>query len=477
MLESLLRHRARIEDSIAIKVGNDSYTYSHLEALSNRIAYALSNLGVRFGDRVITLIKSPIHHVATFFALRKIGATLVPVNPRLGIDFLNFVINDVRPSLIIDDYYGKGISMDKVIEDANHGYSYEYRMNLDEIAMILYTGGTTGPPKGAMVHEGSILWNAIITVISWGLTKNDCTIVSLPLYHTGGWNVLLMPLLLVGGKVVLPETDKFDPDWTIQTLVREGCTVYMGVPTMLDSISKSPLFESMDLSHVLFINGGGPLLPNVAQRFINKGYRIFQGYGLTEAGPNNFYIAPERYRDKVMSVGKPLLFIEMKLSEEGELLIKGPHVFKGYWNRPGERPFTEDGYLRTGDLFVIDGDGDFSFLDRKKDMIKTGGENVYSTEVEVALKQLPYIDDAAVFGVPDEHWGEAVVAVVVKKPGFKVTEDDVKKDLKKVLASFKVPKRIIFVKEIPKTQIGKISKRELRERYIKDGFKDVLDEG
>lgn len=475
MLESLLRHRARIEDSIAIKVGENAYTYSQLETLSNKIAYALDKLGVRSGDRVVTLVKSPLHHVALFFALRKIGAVLVPVNPRLGKEFLKFVTNDVNPVLIIDDYFGEGISTDKVLETAINEYRYEYRMNLDEIAMILYTGGTTGPPKGAMIHEGSILWNAIITVLSWGLTKNDCTLVSLPLYHTGGWNVLLMPLLLVGGRVILPETDKFDPDWTIQTLAREKCTIYMGVPTMLDAISKSPLFDKVDLSHVLFIDGGGPLLPSVAKRFIDKNYRIFQGYGLTEAGPNNFYISPERYRNKIMSVGKPLLFVEMKLSDDSELLIKGPHVFKGYWNRPSENPFTSDGYLKTGDLFAIDDEGDFSFLDRKKDMIKTGGENVYSTEVEAALKELPYIDDAAVFGVPDEHWGEAVVAVVVRKPGFKVTEDDVKRDLKKILASYKVPKRIIFVREIPKTQIGKISKRELRERYLRDGFRDVLD--
>ncbi|WP_054843028.1 class I adenylate-forming enzyme family protein [Vulcanisaeta distributa] len=408
MLESLLKHRARIEDSIAIKVGDKSYTYSQLESLSNKVAFALHRLGVKPSDRVVTLVKSPLYHVALFFALRKIGAVLVPVNPRLGRDFLKFVINDVNPSLVIDDYFNEGVRMDEVLKEAYDEYGYEYRMNLDEIAMILYTGGTTGPPKGAMIHEGSILWNAIITVLSWGgLTKNDCTLVSLPLYHTGGWNVLMMPLLLVGGRVVLPETDKFDADWTIETLAREKCTVYMGVPTMLDSISKSPLFDRVDLSHVLFISGGGPLLPNVAKRFIDKGYRLFQGYGLTEAGPNNFYISPERYKDKLMSVGKPpLLFIEMKLSSDGELLIKGPpHVFKGYWNRPGENPFTSDGYLMTGDLFTVDNEGDFSFLDRKKDMIKTGGENVYSTEVEVALKQLPYIDDAAVFGVPDEHWG------------------------------------------------------------------------
>ncbi|BDR91709.1 class I adenylate-forming enzyme family protein [Vulcanisaeta souniana] len=475
MLESLLRHRARISDSVAIKVGDSSYTYSQLEILSNKMAYALSRLSIKANDRVITLVKSPLYHVALFFALRKIGAVLVPVNPRLGNDFLRFVINDINPSLIIDEYFNEGINIDKILEMAVDEYRYEYRMNLDEIAMILYTGGTTGPPKGAMIHEGSILWNAIITVLSWGLTRNDCTLVSLPLYHTGGWNVLLIPLLLVGGRTILPETDKFDPDWTIQILAREKCTIYMGVPTMLDAISKSPLFDKIDLSHVLFINGGGPLLPSVAKRFIDKNYRIFQGYGLTEAGPNNFYISPERYRDKPTSVGKPLLFIEMKLSGDGELLIRGPHVFKGYWNRPDENPFTSDNYLMTGDLFAVDDEGDFSFLDRKKDMIKTGGENVYSTEVEVALKQLPYIDDAAVFGVPDEHWGEAVVAVVVKKPGFKVTEDDVKRDLRKVLASYKVPKRIIFVKEIPKTQIGKISKRELREKYLKDGFKDIID--
>lgn len=214
-----------------------------------------------------------------------------------------------------------------------------------------------------------------MTVLSWGLTKDDCTVVSLPpLYHTGGWNVLLMPLLFVGGRVILPESDVFDPEWTIKTLAEEGCTVYMGVPAMLDSMSKSPSFASTDLSRVLFISGGGgPLLSSVARRFTERGYKLFQGYGLTEAGPNNFYSPPETFKFKENTVGKPILFVDVKLSKDGELLVRGPHVFKGYWNRSGgETVFTEDGYLMTGgDLFAVDRDGgDYFFLDRRKDMIK-----------------------------------------------------------------------------------------------------------
>ncbi|MFP3310149.1 MAG: class I adenylate-forming enzyme family protein [Acidilobus sp.] len=480
MLEGVLAYRARIADSIAIEQSSRSFTFSELEAASNYVARRLLEMGVRRGDRVVTLIRDPLSHVLTFFGVRKVGAVLVPINPRLGRSFLDFVVKDVSPVLVIDDYLASGVKSEDIVRpDArDYSFAYEERLSLDETkepAMILYTGGTTGLPKGAIIPESAIIWNSIITILSWGLTSRDCTVVSLPLYHTGGWNVLLLPLLLVGGRVVLPETDKFDPDWTIRTLHDKGCTIYMGVPTMLEAISRSPLFDNVDLSNVTFISGGGPLPPSVAERFFRKGYRVFQGYGLTEAGPNNFYISPERYVKKPKSVGKPLMFVKMKLSDDGELLIRGPHVFQGYWNRPEEKPFTDDGYLRTGDIFTVDEDGDFYFLDRKKDMIKTGGENVYSTEVEEALRQLPYVEDAAVFGVPDERWGEMVVAVVVRRKKG-VTEDEVKNDLKRVLASYKVPKRVIFVREIPKTPVGKISKKELREAYLRDGFREYLDE-
>ena len=480
MLEGVLAYRARIADSIVIEQSSRSFTFSELEAASNYVARRLLEMGVRRGDRVVTLIRDPLSHILTFFGVRKVGAVLVPINPRLGRSFLDFVVKDVSPVLVIDDYLASGVKSEDIVRpDArDYSFAYEERLSLDETkepAMILYTGGTTGLPKGAIIPESAIIWNSIITILSWGLTSRDCTVVSLPLYHTGGWNVLLLPLLLVGGRVVLPEIDKFDPDWTVRTLHEKGCTIYMGVPTMLEAISRSPLFDKVDLSNVTFISGGGPLPPSVAERFFRKGYRIFQGYGLTEAGPNNFYISPERYVKKPKSVGKPLMFVKMKLSEDGELLIKGPHVFQGYWNRPEEKPFTDDGYLRTGDIFTMDEDGDFYFLDRKKDMIKTGGENVYSTEVEEALRQLPYVEDAVVFGVPDERWGEMVVAVVVRKKK-EVTEDEVKNDLKRLLASYKVPKRVIFVREIPKTPIGKISKKELREAYLRDGLREYLDE-
>lgn len=468
MLESLLKHRARIEDSVAIETDERAYRYSELEAMANGLSETLDKVHrVKAGDRVVALVKVPLNYVLLFFALRKLGATLVPVNPRAGDGFARYVIEDVKPSLVIDDYFGLGISFEGLSLRTGN-YSYGFREDPEETAMILYTGGTTGAPKGAVIHEGSVLWNAVLTVLSWGFTKNDCGVVSLPFYHTGGWNILLMPLLLVGGRSVLPPSDRFDAEWVIKALSERRCTVYMGVPTMLDSISRSPLFESTDLSGVLFIDGGGPLPPEVAERFNSRGYRIFQGYGLTEAGPNNFYISPERYSKKPASVGKPMLFIDMKPADDGELLIKGPHVFKGYWNRPEENPFTQDGYLRTGDIFNVDNEGDFIFLDRKKDMIKTGGENVYSMEVEMALKRLPYIEDAVVFGVPDEHWGEMIVALAVRRQGTSAGEEDVRRDLRSYLPSFKIPKRVVFVKEIPRTQFGKVSKRELRERYLRN---------
>jgi fatty-acyl-CoA synthase len=336
---------------------------------------------------------------------------------------------------------------------------------MEDEAMVLFTGGSTGIPKGAIIHERSIVWNSINTILSWGLSKDDVAYQPFPLYHIGGWNIFLLPLLHVGGKVVL--SSKFEAGAAIHALHDYRITRFVGVPTILYRMATDPKFEQFDLSHVLFGAGGGAMSRELVAMFTSKNYRIFQGYGATETGPNNFYISPERFRAKVGSVGKPMLVVETKLSSDGELLVRGPHAFKGYLGGKPEA-FDREGFFHSGDLFSVDSDGDYTFVGRTKDMIKTGGENVYSSEVEEAINALPYVAESAVIGIPDKSWGEIVCAVVVlKKEAEKPSEETVRDDLKQRLTSFKVPKRVVFVKELPKSELGKVQKYMVRDLYEK----------
>ncbi|MEM0120328.1 MAG: AMP-binding protein [Thermoprotei archaeon] len=458
MLARLLRARANIEDNTALEdIRLGAFKYSELDDLSDELAGGLANRVGR-GDRVCALAPSSARFIALFFALRRLGATLVPINPNLERRVIQQIIERSKPKLVVDEYFGLGLSLEEI-----HGHSgYNQQGGGHEPAMILFTGGTTGAPKGALIPERQIVWNATNTILSWGLTRGDRAYNTMPLYHTGGWNVLTLPLLFVGGTVIL-DAGKFDPERTVRVLSERGCTVYMGVPTMLDAVTKAQGFGRVDLGRVLFISGGGVLPRPVFERFDARGLRIFQGYGLTEAGPNNFYIPPERFRSKPWSVGKPMVFVEAKLAESGELLIRGPHVFDGYLGGE-ENPFDGEGYLHTGDIFTVDGDGDYVFLDRVKDVIKSGGENVYSSEVEAAILENPMVSEVAVVGVPDEHWGEKVVAYLVCDERLNLA--DLRDDLKTRLAGFKVPKEFIRVGSLPKSAYGKVLKSELRKMYM-----------
>jgi fatty-acyl-CoA synthase len=474
MLETLLKKRQDLDDTVAV-IDSDSgeeRKYSDLEEASSAIAsHLFLDFGIHKGDRVATLIDKPILHVELFFALRKLGASLVPLNFALRKDNLESMILKTHPKLIFDDFHGLGIESNKIQTLLLTSPSKENPVlvtnSMDDEVLILFTGGSTGIPKGAIIHERSVVWNSINSVLSWGLTKDDIAYQPVPLYHIGGWGIFLLPLFFVGGKVVV--SPRFDAERTIDVLQNYKITRFVGVPTMLYRIVTCPRFASVDLSRVSFGSGGGVLSKDIADSFISKNYRIFQGYGATETGPNNFYISPERFKNKIGSVGKPMLFVEAKLSSEGELLIKGPHTFKGYISGSSDElsPFDEEGFFGTGDIFSIDKDGDFCFVGRKKDMIKTGGENVYSLEVEQAINSLPFISESGVIGIPDPKWGEMAVAYVVMKGQTQFDEGEIKAELRAKLASFKIPKKILAIKELPKSELGKVQKFQLKEIYEK----------
>jgi len=465
MLARLLRARANLEDKPAVEdLRLGVFRYSELDELSDELAGGLAR-SVGVGDRVCVVASNGVRYLALFFALRKLGATLVPVNPNLERSGVQLIIEHSKPRLVVDDYFGLGPKLEE-IGGGSGGATAASGVGEWAPAMILYTGGTTGKPKGALIPERQIVWNALNTVVSWGLSRTDVTFNTMPMYHTGGWNVLTLPLLFAGGSVIL-DGGRFDPEKTVEVLSKKGCTVYMGVPTMLDAITRTPSFQEADLSRVVFISGGGVLPRPVYERFRVRGLRIFQGYGITEAGPNNFYIPPERFGSKPWSVGKPMVFVDAKLAGNGELLIRGPHVFDGYLNGE-ENPFDAEGYLHTGDVFRVDDDGDFIFMDRLKDVIKSGGENVYSSEVEGAILVNPMVREAAVVGVPDEHWGEKVVAFLVCDERLDLAA--LREELRGRLAGYKVPKEFIRVGSLPKSVYGKVLKSELRRMYLEGGI-------
>ena len=470
MLESLFSRRARIADTVALVDANKGaeLSYSALDLRCQEVARNLSGLGVKKGDRVAALMENPVRMVVLFFALRKLGASLVPLNYLLKRDDASAQIRRASPRLTVDDFHGLGMRSEGLWEGEGAPGSPDLpAASLDDEALILFTGGSTGIPKGAIIHEGSVVWNAVNTVLSWDLKSSDVSYVPFPFYHIGAWGIYVIPVFFAGGKVIV--TSKFGADRAIDDMHRHRVTRFLGVPTMLYELATSPRFEEVDLGHVNFGCGGGALNKELAKRYVSRGYKIWQGYGATETGPNNFAISPERYREKLRSVGKPMLFVDAKLADDGELLIRGPHVFKGYL--PGEEAataFDGSGYFHTGDVFSIDSDGDFAFVGRTKDMIKSGGENVYAAEVEQAINDLPGVSESAVIGIPDDKWGEAVVAyVVLGESGTAHREEDLKNALKDSLPSYKVPKEIRFVRELPRSAVGKIQKQVLRERHAK----------
>jgi fatty-acyl-CoA synthase len=341
--------------------------------------------------------------------------------------------------------------------------------------MILYTSGTTGRPKGVELTHANLAWNTVNLLLDVDLTSTEVTLVSAPMFHVAALNQTVLPTFCKGGTLVLVEA--FDPAETLALIARHRVTYLFGVPAMFAAIARQPRWAAADLSSVRsLICGGAPVPAPLIETYQRRGLTFMQGYGLTEAAPGVLFLRADQSAAKVGSAGTPAFFTDVRRvapdgsvaadDSPGEILVQGPNVMAGYWNRPADTAavLDADGWLRTGDIAVADADGCLYVQDRVSDMFISGGENVYPAEVEAALFEHPEVAECAVYGVPDERWGEVGCAVVVPREGASPDAAGLLEFLDGRIARYKIPKSVVFAASLPRTASGKVVKSRLRDR-------------
>ncbi len=493
MLNDWLVKRSELSPDKTALIDVDSgkrVNYRELNQRTSAMAAYLKSFNLTRGDRVAILDFNSLFHIELLFALPRLGAVLLPLNYRLSSAELSGIIEDSSPKIL---FYGsewaptaESLNTNKtetILIPTEEAIKTAEKLDSDTFIdpvldvdpenpwLLLYTGGTTGSPKGAMLSHRMVTWNALNTIISWGLNPDDVVVMAMPFFHTGGLNVFTLPLIKLGGTVVIMKN--FDAEEYLELLQQEKGTIMFMVPTMYQLLAETKNFAAADFSAVRFcITGGSPCPENLYHLYWEKSLPFKQGYGLTEAGPNCFALDDNLIKEKIGSVGKAVFYGRVKAVNEegaavlpgeiGELAIKGPHLFSGYWNNPqATKEIIKDGWLFTGDLVRHDKDGFFYIVDRKKDMFISGGENVYPFEVESALYKHPAVAEAAVVGMPHEKWGEVGRAYVVLNKGYKVEPEELIEHSQKHLARYKVPKEVFIEDILPKSPAGKIIKRLL----------------
>lgn len=456
------------------------YSYGELDAEADRWAARLAEECVGIGARVAVLSTNRVELVALLFACVRRGAALVPLNWRLAAPEVAAVLADSAPTLVIAEGRfdalrpADGSVRWRVLEEfatVDAAPVPAFRADSESPAMILYTSGSTGRPKGAVLPHRQLLFNAVATATAWQLDADDIGPITTPFFHTGGWNVFALPLWSRGGAVVLFEG--FDPATFLDTLADEACTIAFGVPTQFVMLTESAAWGRALPKLRWFISGGAPCPATVAERVRAAGYKVREGFGMTEFGPNCFAITDEAALAKPGSVGWPVPFAEMRLVDEqdreaaagevGELWLRGPQLFNGYLNDPVRTAevMTADGWLRTGDLAERDADGAFRIRGRRKHMFISGGENVYPGEVESALCECDGVSEAIVIGVPHERWGEVGHAFVLPRAGARLEAESLITALRARIAAYKVPKQVSIVTELPRTASLKVDRAAL----------------
>ncbi|MYW67564.1 o-succinylbenzoate--CoA ligase [Streptomyces sp. SID8379] len=468
-------------------------TYAQLHDRTTRLAHALRARGIRRGDRVAYLGPNHPGFLEVLFAAGALGAVFVPLNIRLAGPEIAYQLDDSGAKALVHGpahralvaglpgrtdvrtYVEVGPDYEELIASAGTAGPVDEAVSGDDTCIIMYTSGTTGRPKGAMLTHANLTWNALNVLVDTDLAADERALVSAPLFHTAGLNMLALPVLLKGGTCVLVES--FDPAATLDLIAEHRVTTMFGVPTMYDLVARQPDWGSADLSCLrTLLCGGAPVPASLIATYQERGLTFLQGYGMTEASPGALFLDAEHVVSKAGSAGVPHFFTDVRVvrpdltaaapGETGEILVRGPHVMPGYWGLPDATAaaFT-DGWFRTGDAARVDDDGYVHIVDRIKDMIISGGENVYPAEVENLLLAHPDVAECAVIGVPDAKWGEVPRAVVVPRAGAHPDPDAVLASLDGRLAKYKIPTSLVLVDELPRTASGKLLKARVRERH------------
>jgi fatty-acyl-CoA synthase len=512
LLNRLSSHAKPIDGNrTAVAYRDKRVSYFELHSLSNRLANKFSEFGIKKGDRVACLLYNCSEFWEIYFACAKVGAILVPLNFRLAAPELEFAINDSDPKILIfgesfkeviaeleskipgvTRYFrlgNDGGSPEPFHEDRNHlAYQRLYEagegppradVGPDDDLFIMYTSGTTGRPKGAVWTHGNAMYFSAMQIVSFQFRPDDISLLTGPLYHVGSLQDVSMPTFHLGATCVVLPSRGFSAATVLELIAQERVSKTLLFPVMLYDIIALSDLDQYDLGCLeMVITGGEPVPLATIRRFQERlpGVDLVQAYGLTEGSAIATACQPDYAVAKAGSAGKPILDVDVRIvddegrvlapGETGEILTSGPAVTKGYWQRPEVNAETfVDGWCHTGDLGRLDEDGFLYIEGRKKDMIISGAENIYPAEIENVLFQHPKIHEAAVIGIPAPRWGEAVVAVVVGKPGAALTEEEVVEHCKKNLAGYKKPRFVVFAEALPRTPSQKVQKFLLREQY------------
>ncbi|MFI2205143.1 long-chain fatty acid--CoA ligase [Streptomyces sp. NPDC020192] len=495
------RRARKTPDRIAVVHEDDAITYRALHQRVLRLAHALRALGVARGDRIAYLGPNHPAYLETLFAAGVLGAVFVPLNTRLAAAELAYNLADsgstvlvhspehtgtataaasdtaVRHRITLGPAGADSLGYDDLLAGAATG-PLDEAVAPDDPCVIMYTSGTTGRPKGAVLTHANITWNSVNVLIDSDFASDEVTLVVAPLFHTAALNMTCLPTLLKGGRVILLAA--FDAERVLEIIERRRVTYMFGVPTMYDALAARPRWATTDLSSLRTLTcGGAPVPARTIDTYLARGLAFSQGYGMTEASPGVLFLDREQTSAKAGSAGVPHFFTDTRVvlpdgrdagpGERGEILVSGPNVMTGYWHRPEDTraAVTDDGWLRTGDVARTDEDGYAYIVDRVKDMFVSGGENVYPAEVEAALLTHPAVRECAVIGVPHEVWGEVGHAVLVLEPGARADADadEILAHARTLLAKYKVPQTVTIADSLPRTASGKIVKAAVRASY------------
>ena len=488
-------------DRIALIDADRRITYAEFDRRTDQFARALRELGVRQGDRVAVLMVNCAAFLETMFAAAKLGAAFVPINFRLGPPEVSYVLADsganvfvwsgqlsplaraalapegvrVGARVVVGGETSDGEADFEQVVSSGEPRALGINVAGSDVACLMYTSGTTGRPKGAMLTHDNLLWH-VINVLSTGrgLRETDRTVTVASMFHIGGLGVHTLPLLYIGGtNTILPV---FDPENVLATMARERVTVQFLVPVMWAALLAVPGFDNYDLSALaLAVTGGAPCPLPVLEYFHGKSMPFQESFGMTEIAGGSILDA-DHVKEKAGSIGRPYFHLRARIVDEkdldvpagevGELVVYGPNVFAGYWGLPeATAEAFRGGWFHTGDMGRMDAEGFITLVDRKKDMIISGGENVYPIEVEQVLYRHPAVREVAVVGVPHARWGETPIAVVALKDGAQVTGEDLIGYARERLAHYKCPTRVEYVEELPRTASGKVLKTTLRKDF------------